>query len=73
MRFTPTVRLLLSCLPRNRATNVWEQPLSGGSPVQATHFPSNDMFDYAWPKDGKQLAFSRGQRKADVILMSNFH
>jgi hypothetical protein len=31
------------------------------------------MFAYAWSKDGKQLAFSRGQKKSDVVMMSNFH
>ena len=30
------------------------------------------MFVFAWSRDGKQLAFSRGQVKKDVILMSNF-
>ena len=30
------------------------------------------MFAFSWSRDGKQLAFSRGQLKTDVILMSNF-
>jgi WD40 repeat protein len=37
-----------------------------------THFPSGDMFAFSWSNDGKQLAFSRGSRKTDVVMMSNF-
>jgi WD40 repeat protein len=36
-------------------------------------FTSDDMFAFAWSADGKRLAFSRGQRKTDVVMMSNFH
>ena len=71
-QFTPDSKAIAYMLARNRATNLWEQPIKGGSPVQITHFPAGDMFAYAWSADGKQLAFSRGQRKSDVVLMSNF-
>jgi hypothetical protein len=30
------------------------------------------MFAFAWSRDGKHLAFSRGQQETDVVLMSNF-
>jgi hypothetical protein len=40
--------------------------------VQITHFPSGDIFSFAWSKDGKKLAFSRGTRKTDVVMMSGF-
>jgi hypothetical protein len=57
---------------RNTA-NIWEQPLAGGERFQLTKFPSGEMFAFAWSRDGKQLAFSRGQRKTDVVMMSDFH
>lgn len=72
-RFTPDGKAIAFLLTRNRATNIWEQPLAGGEPFQLTKFPSGDMFAFAWSKDGKQLAFSRGQRKTDVVMMSDFH
>jgi len=72
-RFTPDGKAIAFRLTRNRATNIWEQPLTGGTPLQLTKFPAGDMFAFAWSKDGKQLAFSRGQRKTDVVMMSNFH
>ena len=71
-QFTPDSKALAFLLSRNRATNIWEQPLSGGAPVQVTKFPNGEMFAFGWSSDGKQLAFSRGQRKTDVIIMSNF-
>jgi Tol biopolymer transport system component/tRNA A-37 threonylcarbamoyl transferase component Bud32 len=72
-QFTPDSKAIAFLLTRNRATNIWEQPFSGGDLVQITKFTNGDMFAYAWSKDGKQLAFSRGQRKSDVVMMSNFH
>src|SRR5262249_28816553 len=72
VRFTPDDKGISFLLTRDRATNVWVQPLSGGAPYQVTKFPSGDMFAFAWSHDGKQLAFSRGQRKTDVVMMSNF-
>jgi serine/threonine protein kinase len=71
-RFTPDGKAISFMLTRNHATNIWEQPLSGGDLVQITKFPTDDMFAYSWSSDGKLLAFSRGRRKTDVVMMSNF-
>jgi serine/threonine protein kinase len=71
-RFSPDNKAIAYLLTRNRATNIWEQPLAGGPPIQVTKFPSDDMFAFAWSHDGKQLAFSRGRRKTDVVMMSHF-
>ena len=71
-KFTPDAKAIAFLLTRNRATNIWVQPLAGGPPVQLTKFPSDDMFAFGWSPDGKQLAFSRGRRKTDVVMMSNF-
>jgi len=72
-KFTPDGKALAFMLTRNRATNIWEQPLAGGDPFQVTKFSGGDMFGFSWSRDGKQLAFSRGQRKTDVVMISNFH
>jgi eukaryotic-like serine/threonine-protein kinase len=72
-QFTPDGKAIAYIVPRNRATNIWEQPLTGGPPVQITKFTNGGMFAFAWSRDGKQLAFSRGQTKTDVVMMSNFH
>jgi Tol biopolymer transport system component len=71
-RFTPDGKGVAFILTRNRAANIWEQRLTGGDPVQLTHFTDGAIFTFAWSQDGKQLALSRGQRKTDVVMMSNF-
>ena len=71
-QFTPDAKAIAFLLTRNHATNIWEQPLAGGDPVPLTKFTTGEMFAFAWSKDGKQLAFSRGQHKTDVVMMSNF-
>jgi Tol biopolymer transport system component/predicted Ser/Thr protein kinase len=72
-QFTPDSKGITFMLSRNHATNIWRLPLTGPGPVQVTKFSSGDMFAYAWSADGKQLAFSRGQNKTDVVMMSGFH
>jgi eukaryotic-like serine/threonine-protein kinase len=73
VRFTPDGKAITYALTRDRATNIWEQRLAGGPPVQLTKFSAGTIFAFAWSANGKQLAFSRGQRKTDVVMMSNFH
>lgn len=58
-------------LTRNGAGNVWEQPLSGGSPRQVTDFTSGVIFDFSWSRDGGQLLLARGNVTSDVVLISN--
>ena len=71
-KWTPDSKALAYILNRMGAGNIWIQRLSGGEPVQLTNFTSGEIFDYSWSKDGKQLAISRGRRKSDVVMMSNF-
>jgi hypothetical protein len=52
-------------------TNIWEQPLAGGSPKQITNFTSGRIFDFNWSQDGKLLLTSRGEITSDVVLLSN--
>jgi eukaryotic-like serine/threonine-protein kinase len=72
-RFTPDDKALAFLMKRDRATNIWKLPLTGGPPIPVTKFTSGDMFSFAWSADGKKLACSRGEAKSDVVMMSNFH
>jgi len=71
-RFTPDGKAIAFLLTRDDATNIWIQSLKKSAPKQLTKFSRGEMFAFDWSRDGKQLAFSRGQEKTDVILMSNF-
>jgi eukaryotic-like serine/threonine-protein kinase len=72
LRWSPDQKSLQYLLTRHGATNVWEQPLSGGPPRPVTDFTSGHIFDFAWSRDGKQLLLSKGEETSDVLLISNF-
>jgi Tol biopolymer transport system component/predicted Ser/Thr protein kinase len=69
LRWAPSGKGLDYLLTRNGATNLWEQPLTGGPPRQITTFPSGRIFNFAWSRDGKQLLLIRGSQSSDVILI----
>jgi len=56
---------------RGGISNLWSQPLDGGPPKQVTDFKSDEIFSFAWSRDGKQLALARGVETGDVVLISN--
>ena len=57
---------------QNGASNIWEQPLSGGPPHPITNFLSGPIFGFAWSRDGKNLYLAKGEIQTDVVLISNF-
>ena len=52
---------------------LWEQPLTGGPPRQVMSFTDRQVAQFAWSRDGKQLAVLRGLTAFDIVLMSNFN
>jgi Tol biopolymer transport system component len=72
IRWTPDRRALAYPVTRGGVSNIWTQPLDGGPPKQLTDFREGLIFDFAWSRDGKQLALSRGLINSDVLLISNF-
>lgn len=59
-------------LVRGGVGNIWGHPLAGGEARQVTHFNSEQIFDFDWSPDGKQLLISRGNVEQNVILISGF-
>jgi serine/threonine protein kinase/Tol biopolymer transport system component len=55
----------------NNVTNIWSQPLDGGSAKQVTDFKDSLMSGFAWSRDGKTLACTRGILFSDAILISD--
>ena len=53
-------------------TNVWSLPLDDKPPKQISDFKSDQIFNFAWSPNGKQLVLSRGTTTSDVVLISNF-
>ncbi len=71
-RWSPDSKAIDYLLTRGGVTNLWRQPLTGGQPKQITNFTSGLIFDFAWSRDGKQLALGRGSRSSDIVLITNF-
>jgi len=53
-------------------SNLWIQPLEGGSPQQISRFDTDQIADFAWSPDGSRLVVSRGNTTSDVVLLRNF-
>jgi len=51
--------------------NIWAQPIDGSAAHPVTHFQGLDLFTFDWSPDGKQLAFSRGVKASDVMLVED--
>jgi eukaryotic-like serine/threonine-protein kinase len=51
-------------------TNIWVQPIDGGSPYDLTHFTDQSIFAFAWSPDGKRLVVWRGTRTSDIVLLT---
>lgn len=56
----------------NGVGNVWRQPADGGKPSQVTKFGSEELYTFAWSKNGR-LACVRGTTTRSIVLMENFH
>jgi Tol biopolymer transport system component len=70
-RWTPDGRSLAYVDDRNPSAII-SQPIDGGRPRQLADFKPDQIFSFAWSRDGKQLALARGPTNSDVILIRNF-
>lgn len=72
MQWSPDGKSFQIIFTQNGASNIWEQPLSGGPPHAVTNFTSGRIFGFAWSRDGKNLYLAKGEIQNDVVLISNF-
>src|SRR5262245_21077343 len=70
--WTPDDRAVIYVSDIGGVSNVWKQPLDGKAPTQMTDFKSSLILWFDLSHDGKQLAMSRGETSADVVLIRNF-
>jgi DNA-binding winged helix-turn-helix (wHTH) protein/Tol biopolymer transport system component len=56
---------------RDGVSNIRRQLLTGGPPVQITHFRAQRIFSFAWSPDGRWLSLAMGAARSDVALMSS--
>jgi Tol biopolymer transport system component/DNA-binding winged helix-turn-helix (wHTH) protein len=71
VNWTPDSHALAYISPRSNF-NLESQPIDGGQPTTLTKFTLDRIFRFAFSRDGKQLAMTRGNLSRDVVLISNF-
>jgi eukaryotic-like serine/threonine-protein kinase len=72
-QWSPDGQGVLYELTQSGASNLWEQPITGGAAKQVTHFTEQRIFSFAWTHDGKTLAVARGSVSRDAVLIGHFH
>lgn len=55
---------------RDWLNGIWKQPIDGGEPLRLAGLPAEKLFAYAWSRDGKWFAYSRGRGVHDVVLLT---
>lgn len=68
LRWTPDGKAVTYVVQKGAASNIWKQPVAGGSPQQITHFPVDRIRSYAWSRDGKKFAITRGHESFDAVM-----
>jgi len=69
VRFARDGKAVVYPTRQNGVDNLWAQPLDGSKGKQVTDFTSENIYDFHWSFDGKQLAMVRGHTDADVVLI----
>lgn len=72
VRWAADSRGLMFMKSEGNVSNVWLQPLDGGSPRSVTRFDEHSIWNFAPSPDGKQIALSRGSAVSDVVLLRDF-
>ncbi len=70
MQWTPDGSGFDYPLTERGITNVWRLPLDGGAPTQVTRFDRDLILQFAWSRDGRTLALTRGSVSANVVMLT---
>ena len=71
-RWTPDGRAVVYTEKRNSIGNLWKQPLAGGAPGPLTDFKTDYILNFAFSRDGKHIAITRGPNSAFVVSIKDF-
>jgi Tol biopolymer transport system component len=69
VRWTPDGLALAYAVTKGGISNIWTQPLAGGSSKQLTQFTSHQIINFAWSRGGRKLALSRSIEYNDVVII----
>jgi Tol biopolymer transport system component len=69
--WSPDGRALIYINTLSGVSNLWRQPLNGSPAKQITNFKSDVIYNFAYSRDGRTLAFSRGSQTRDAVLITD--
>jgi TolB protein len=72
LKWMPDGSALTYIVTRDGVSNLWSQPIDGSAPRQITEFKEDQIYRFAWSRDGRQLALDRGITVKDIIWLSDF-
>jgi Tol biopolymer transport system component len=52
-------------------SNIYVQPIDGSPARRLTNFTADQVFNFSWSLDGKQIAYSRGKGTHDIVLIQS--
>ena len=70
LQWTPDGRAILYNATNHNVSNIWSQPVDGGSPRQVTNFKDASINSFAWSRDAHWLVCSRGTVNSDAVLIT---
>jgi Tol biopolymer transport system component len=70
LAWTPNGDALTYVDRKDGVTQLFSRPPGNGVATPVTRFTEQDIFDFAWSRDGRQLALARGKVTTDVVLLS---
>ncbi len=68
--WTPDSQALVYVNTLGEASNLWRQPINGGPARQLTAFTSDPIYEFAFARDGRQLAIARGAASRDAVMIT---
>ena len=71
VRWSPDRQTIAYANSPGGLSDIWLQPLDGSPPKQLTNFNAEQIIAFGWSQDGRSLAFVRGVKTSDVILIDN--
>jgi Tol biopolymer transport system component len=72
LKWSPDGKALHYIRADKGTSTIWEQPLPSGTPRPISKLSSQQIFSFAWSRDGRRLAIAQGQTRSDVVLISHF-
>ena len=69
IRFSHDGKAVVYPIRSGGVDNLWAQPLDGSPGKQITQFSAEQITDFHWSPDGKQLGLIRGHTDSDVVLI----